>query len=81
MSFDSFSQKFCGDTIPGRDIVAGVEGFVSPSAITIKMHTDDSRTRSGFDAMWRGDSGWEGGEFDTTTTKPTTKTKGEIMRP
>ena len=44
VSYGSISQKFCGNTIPGP--------FKSNSPITVKMFTDSSGRRSGFNAIW-----------------------------
>ena len=44
VSYGSFSEKYCGTSIPGP--------FVSESPITVKIRTDYSRTYSGFRATW-----------------------------
>ena len=44
VSHGSFSEKYCGTSIPGP--------FVSESPITVKIRTDYSRTYSGFRATW-----------------------------
>ena len=45
VSYDSKSHKFCGKAIPGP--------FNSMSPITVRMSTDSSGSRSGFNAMWQ----------------------------
>ena len=59
VSYGSFSQKYCGSTIPGP--------FVSESPITVKIHTDGSITESGFRATWTTEN-----TNSTTTTTPST---------
>ena len=44
VSYGSFSQKFCGSTIPGP--------FTSDSPITVKIETDGSLRYPGFSASW-----------------------------
>ena len=44
VSYGSFSQKFCGSTIPGP--------FTADSPITVKMKTDESVRHQGFSASW-----------------------------
>ena len=44
VSYGSFSQKFCGSTIPGP--------FTSASPITVKIETDGSLRYPGFSASW-----------------------------
>ena len=66
VSYGSFSQKYCGSSIPGP--------FVSESAITVKVHTDGSVTESGFSATWTTTT------TTTTTTTPTTGCRCGVER-
>ena len=45
VSYDSFSQKFCGNKIPGPFTSSG-------DTITVKFHSDNFDQRTGFSADW-----------------------------
>ena len=48
VSYGSFSQKFCGNKIPGRP-----GPFISSGdTMTVKFHSDTFDQRSGFSAVW-----------------------------
>ena len=68
VSYGSFSEKFCGNSIPGP--------FVSESPITVKIHTDGSVTESGFRATWT----TENTNSTTTTNTPTTGCRCGVER-
>ena len=44
VSYGSFNQKFCGNSIPGP--------FISDTSITVQIHTDHTVIKSGFSAKW-----------------------------
>ena len=62
VSYGSFSQKYCGSSIPGP--------FFSESPITVKIHTDHIVTESGFMATWTTEN------TNSTTTTTNTPTNG-----
>ena len=45
VSYDSYSRKFCGDSIPGPFESTG-------STMTVRIKTDSSETGQGFKAVW-----------------------------
>ena len=45
VSYGSYTEKFCGSSIPGPFTSIG-------PTMTVKMHTDRSETRTGFRALW-----------------------------
>ena len=45
VSYDSFSEKFCGITIPGPFTSTG-------DSMTVKFHSDALNNRPGFRAVW-----------------------------
>ena len=45
VSYDSFSQRYCGSSIPGPFTSTG-------SSMVVRFHSDDSNTRTGFSAVW-----------------------------
>ena len=45
MSYDDYSEKFCGDTVPEAITSSG-------SSMVVKFHSDGSRTGAGFRAVW-----------------------------
>ena len=51
VSYGSYSEKFCGTSIPGPFTSTG-------PTMTVRMHTDGYGTRTGFRALW-GDSSLE----------------------
>ena len=45
VSYDSFSQRYCGSSIPGPFTSTG-------TSMVVKFHSDGSNTRTGFSAVW-----------------------------
>ena len=45
VSFGSFSRKYCGDSLPEPITSTG-------STMSVKFHSDQSVTKSGFRAVW-----------------------------
>ena len=45
VSHNSFSQRYCGSSIPGPFTSTG-------SSMVVKFHSDRDTTRTGFSAVW-----------------------------
>ena len=45
VSYDSFSQRYCGTSIPGPFTSTG-------SSMVVRFHSDGSDTSTGFSAVW-----------------------------
>ena len=45
VSYDSYSQRYCGSTIPGPFTSTG-------SSMVVRFHSNGSQTRTGFSAAW-----------------------------
>ena len=45
VSYDSFSQRYCGSSIPGPFTSTG-------TSMVVRFHSDDIRTSTGFSAVW-----------------------------
>ena len=58
VSYNSYSEKFCGDSLPGPFVSAG-------TTMTVRLLTDESETGQGFKAEWRSIP-----EPTTTTSTP-----------
>ena len=57
VSYDSYSEKFCGDSLPGPFVSTG-------TTMTVRLQTDFSETGQGFKAEWTS-------IFEQTTTTST----------